>query len=925
MRIAANLVSKVRPEKRNGRDFLVARAVLLVPGVLPGSEGPLTYTAEDTALAVNDWNGVPLVVYHPQKDGRYVSAKSPEWDWVGMVFNVKFTDKLEGECWFDVDALTKVDKRILEKLKAGEPIELSTGLFTANETVGGVTYARQHKPDHLAILPDQRGACGIADGCGVLVNAWSDAARQAAILARRATVSAAAASRKLGNMPQAWHDANKASERAEKLLARPKSAPKVAGSGAAGKLRAAAFSHSEMASVHRSKAAFGTDEERAAHAEAAVLHDQADLANFSAANYLERKGVQHSGEYTFSGKGVEGRHLLEASREAHAASEHTSTLPGHYTPASKSAYASSQAAMQAAAEGDIGQAAKEHELAADLHDRAATTETFVLSRPLVVEHHKKAATLHRVAAALHHDRGQDMIGNTWSDAAREAAKLARRASKKAEEGSNVLGFGTGYPTDHADAARYHVAMQIAHQEEDQGEGADEHYRVSQLHNEAEHHNKRAKAFAEAKEYSGADAEGKNVHEASSEAFEATHSKEANSVSDNERAYAEAAHDASSRGDHASAAREHRAAAMHHESSADVWSRTDEHMTEQETHKRKKYAEHHRKAAALHKVAAALHSDREQDMIGNVWSDAARKAAALARQASAKAHAASKAAGHTSTHIPRSDEPAAHQIAADAKIHDQEAEHHDKMDAKSESMSESMAHGDAAHAHRQAAKAQRALLKHTGHDEWEYDDHPGRRGLMGNRKETIDWLVVNCTCWKDGRAALETLPDAKLAQLKASAERAQAVVNSNSEIGKLAAALGVTVDPAVDPNGFAEGLTAAVRAKLDLKPVTNAAAFSSEQWLALAPPEVHELLAEAKVTRERHRAELVGRLTANMAEPHRTQAAQLYAGMKLEHLRVLAAAAPPVVNFSGAAGGAYLDEPIQQPAAEEFVLNPFGIN
>lgn len=66
---------------------------------------------------------------------------------------------------------------MLDALEAGRPMELSTGLFTQNEpapagaTFNGRPYdyvARNYRPDHLAVLPDQIGACSLADGCGVL-------------------------------------------------------------------------------------------------------------------------------------------------------------------------------------------------------------------------------------------------------------------------------------------------------------------------------------------------------------------------------------------------------------------------------------------------------------------------------------------------------------------------------------------------------------------------------------------------------------------------------------------------------------------------------------------------------------------------------------------------------------------------------------
>ncbi|MCH7979611.1 MAG: hypothetical protein IH935_11645 [Acidobacteria bacterium] len=87
--------------------------------------------------------------------------------------------KLQAEGWFDVDRLMRLDNRILNALHSGRKIELSTGLFIDNEKAEegadfeGKPYAfiaRNYRPDHLAILSDQVGACSIRDGCGVMVN-----------------------------------------------------------------------------------------------------------------------------------------------------------------------------------------------------------------------------------------------------------------------------------------------------------------------------------------------------------------------------------------------------------------------------------------------------------------------------------------------------------------------------------------------------------------------------------------------------------------------------------------------------------------------------------------------------------------------------------------------------------------------------------
>lgn len=179
--VIANGIGRTRRETRNGREYLVAPATLIVPGVLNGSKGRLFYPPEEVSKDPWAWNGMPMVVYHPTSNGQHVSGRDPdiiEKFGVGNIYRAQANGKLSAEAWFDVEATRRVDNRILRKLERNEPIELSTGLFTENEPTAG-TYngqpydaiARNYKPDHLAILPDQTGACSLRDGCGVLVNA----------------------------------------------------------------------------------------------------------------------------------------------------------------------------------------------------------------------------------------------------------------------------------------------------------------------------------------------------------------------------------------------------------------------------------------------------------------------------------------------------------------------------------------------------------------------------------------------------------------------------------------------------------------------------------------------------------------------------------------------------------------------------------
>jgi hypothetical protein len=161
---------------------------MLVPGVLQGSKGPLLYPADEVRKSPDDWNHIPIVVYHPMKDGKPVSARSPSIlskYGVGFVFHSRTDSKgvLKGEGWLDVEATRRVDKSVLDSVQLGKPIELSTGLFVDDEpapegaifndhrgTRKYVGIARNYKPDHLAILPSGKGACSLADGCGVLIN-----------------------------------------------------------------------------------------------------------------------------------------------------------------------------------------------------------------------------------------------------------------------------------------------------------------------------------------------------------------------------------------------------------------------------------------------------------------------------------------------------------------------------------------------------------------------------------------------------------------------------------------------------------------------------------------------------------------------------------------------------------------------------------
>lgn len=182
--VLVNYSGKTRKATINGREYIVAKATLIVPGVLSGSKGALYYPPEEIAKNYDAWNGIPLTNGHPAVNGDNVSARNPsiiQSHGLGHVYNVNITKngRLRGEAWFDVKSCERVRPEILNKLKSGEPIELSTGLFTNNVPANNGAHhngrqythvARDYRPDHLAILMDQQGACSLRDGCGVLTD-----------------------------------------------------------------------------------------------------------------------------------------------------------------------------------------------------------------------------------------------------------------------------------------------------------------------------------------------------------------------------------------------------------------------------------------------------------------------------------------------------------------------------------------------------------------------------------------------------------------------------------------------------------------------------------------------------------------------------------------------------------------------------------
>jgi len=171
----------VRTEQHQGHQHLVVPVIMMVEGVHAGSHGPLLHPAEELGRFVETWNGIPVVIQHPERDGTNVSANSPDiidTQTVGRIYNAHMDgQRLCAEAWIDQERIASVSPETLNLIQSQRRLDVSVGVFSEDDltpgTWNGEEYtgiARGHRPDHLALLPGGQGACSWDDGCGVRAN-----------------------------------------------------------------------------------------------------------------------------------------------------------------------------------------------------------------------------------------------------------------------------------------------------------------------------------------------------------------------------------------------------------------------------------------------------------------------------------------------------------------------------------------------------------------------------------------------------------------------------------------------------------------------------------------------------------------------------------------------------------------------------------
>jgi len=172
--------SSVREESMDGRDYYVCPVVLMTEGVHSGNMGPIYYPEQELDKSCLAWNNKPVVLDHPKVNGQYVSAGTKDilsQSKLGFLLNTSYEEKQKAEAWIDKVKTEEKAPFVINAIKNGTLLEVSTGLgYDADKTKGdfnGESYdviARNHRPDHLAILSDSIGACSIKKGAGLLAN-----------------------------------------------------------------------------------------------------------------------------------------------------------------------------------------------------------------------------------------------------------------------------------------------------------------------------------------------------------------------------------------------------------------------------------------------------------------------------------------------------------------------------------------------------------------------------------------------------------------------------------------------------------------------------------------------------------------------------------------------------------------------------------
>ena len=168
---------KIKMKDYDGKKHMVVPVVMMVEGVHSGSKGAIYHSEEELSKNPHLWNGIPVTINHPKDDSGFISANSPNVSNVGKIFNTNYDGKLKSEAWIDIEKIKEQSMEAYNYIKAQKSLDVSVGVFSDDIKEKGEwngeeyeAKATNYKPDHLALLPGESGACSWNDGCGIRVN-----------------------------------------------------------------------------------------------------------------------------------------------------------------------------------------------------------------------------------------------------------------------------------------------------------------------------------------------------------------------------------------------------------------------------------------------------------------------------------------------------------------------------------------------------------------------------------------------------------------------------------------------------------------------------------------------------------------------------------------------------------------------------------
>jgi hypothetical protein len=175
--IAHNMSMLVQKQVIGGKEFLIAPVKMMpVECVMNG----ILYTGESTQKAVQEWNGRAVVVYHPNEP---VTANTPQFlaeRQIGLLFNSRIVNGfLVADAHIDIEKAKSIPlgQKALSYIDQNKNMDVSTAMRNIGYLQNGNMFGRDYKkvsthalPDHLALLPDQRGACSWETGVGFARN-----------------------------------------------------------------------------------------------------------------------------------------------------------------------------------------------------------------------------------------------------------------------------------------------------------------------------------------------------------------------------------------------------------------------------------------------------------------------------------------------------------------------------------------------------------------------------------------------------------------------------------------------------------------------------------------------------------------------------------------------------------------------------------